>query len=138
MLAEFVEDFRHGAALLFGVVGARSLVADPESVNPHFQDFLDFVLTDGLDAGEGEDGNLLAAGNHAIAELHRALFIEEKVLVQDKEHEAWVHGDIAFDHGVNVLSFREELDVFAPKIVRRAAEIAAVGAAQAGENLARA
>jgi hypothetical protein len=59
VIAKLLENLGGGPALLLGVVGARSLVADPEPVNAHLQNFLHGVLTDGLDAGEREDRKLL-------------------------------------------------------------------------------
>ena len=92
VLAKFGENVRDRPALLFGVIGARPFVTDPEAVNPHLQNFLDGVLADGLDAGEGEDGKFLAALHHAIAELHRPLFVEQKILIQDEEDQVRVRG----------------------------------------------
>ena len=127
-----------GAALLFGVTRTRSLVADPETVDAHFEDFLDRVLADRLDAGERENRQGLAALHHAIAELHRPFLVQQKILVDDQEDQARIHVEVPLDHGENVFAVGQQLDVFALVEVRRATEIAAVGATKPGENLARA
>jgi hypothetical protein len=115
VLAEFGEDFGHRPALLLGVVRPRAFVADPESVNAHLQNFLDLVLADGLDAGEGEDRRPFCRPCHALAEFHRPLFVQQKILVDDQEHQARIQVVIAFHHVVNVAPGGQQLDVLARK-----------------------
>ena len=132
--AQLAEQLRHRAALLLGVSGARPFVADPESVDPHLQDLRDRVLADGLDAGEGEDRERAAAGDDAVAQLEGSLPVEEEVLVQDDRRHPRLDLLIALDHAVDVVPAVEQADVFSLEEVRRAAEIAAVGTAEAPED----
>ncbi len=129
VLAEFGENLVHRPALLLGVTRPRAFVADPETVNAHLQDFFHLVLADGLDAGEREDRKPFAARQNAFAKFHRALFVEQKILVNNQKHQARIEIVIAFHHVVNVAPGRQQLDVLARKEMRRAAEIAAVRAA---------
>src|SRR4030095_3335301 len=138
MLAKLREDVRDGPALLFGIIRARPFVADPEAVDSHLQDFLDRVLADRLDAGEGEDRELLSAFHHTIAGLHRPLFVEKKVLVENQENQVRVQIEVTLGDGVDVLALGQQLDVFPRKEMRGAAKIAAVGTTQSGEDFSRA
>ena len=138
MLAKLGQNVSDGPALLFGVIGARALVADPETVNAHLQNFLDGVLADRLDAGEGEDGKLLSAFDHALAKFHRPLFVQQKIFVENEKDQVGVQFQVAFRDGVNIPAVRQQLDVFAREEMGRAAKIAAVGTAQPREDFSRA
>ena len=123
---------------MLGVIRTRAFVADPKSVNAHLQNFLHLVLADGLDAGKGEDRGPFAALQNAVAELHRALFVEQKILVDDQKNQARIEVEIPFHDVVNVTPGRQQLDVLAGEEMRGAAKVAAVRAAEAGENFPRA
>ena len=138
MFAKLGENLRDGPALLFGVAGARPLVANPEAVDAHLQDLLGRVLADGFDAGKDEDRKRLPTLYHAVAELHRPLLVEQEVLVQDREDHVRVRVEIALHHGEDIFAIRQQLDVFAGEKVRGAAKVAAVRAAQTGEDHSRA
>ena len=138
VLAKLRDDVLDRPALLLGVTGARPFVADPEAVNPHLQDLLDGVLAEGLDAGEREDGQRLAAFHHAVAELHRPLLVEQEILINDEQDQVRVQVEVTLGDGVDVLALGQQPDVLALEEVRGAAEIAAVRAAQPGEDFARA
>ncbi len=138
MLAKFVEDISNGASLLLGVIRPRALVANPKAVYAHFQDFFHLVLADGLDAGKREDGRPFAARQNAFAEFHRPLFVEQEILVENQKDQARVEVKVTFHDVVNVASGRQQLDVLAREEMRRATEIAAVRAAEAGKDFTRA
>ena len=123
-------NFRDGPPLLLGVIRPRPFVTNPETVNAHLQNFLHCILADRLAAGEGEDRKLLPAFDHTLAKLHRALFVEQKVFVENQEHEARILIEITFRHGVNVPAGRQQFDVFAGEEVRSAAKVATVRATQ--------
>ena len=137
MLAQFPEDLLGRPARALLVAGARAFVADPDPVDAHLQELLDLVLAEGLDAREGEDGEGPAGLDHEVPELHGPLFVEQEILVDDREGHVRVHVQVALDHLVDVPARRQELDVLALEEMRGAAEVAAVGTAQPGEDHAR-
>jgi len=123
-----------GPAHLFGVSGARPFIADPETVDSHFQDLGDGVLADCFDAGEGEDRKRFAAGDDAVAQLESPFAVEEKVLVEDDHRHLRFDLLIALDHAIDVGAGVEKTDVFSLEEVRRAAEIAAVRTSESAED----
>ena len=81
VLAKFSDDFCNRSPLLLGVARARAFVSNPEAVNTHLQYFFDFVLANGFDTREGEDGKLVPALDDAIAKFHGPLLVEQEIFV---------------------------------------------------------
>src|SRR5579862_3288256 len=132
--AKLGKDLLDGSALLFCVAGARALVADPEPVDPHFQDLFDGILADGFDAGKNKDGKGSSAPYHAVSKLHGPLLVEQEILVEDREDHLGIQLEVALHHGEDVFAGGQELDVLAREKVRGAAKIATVGTAQPGKD----
>ena len=137
MRAKLRDDVLDRPALLFGVAGPCSLVPDPEAVDPHLQNLLDGVLAESLDAREREDRQGLPALHHTVAELHRPLLVEQEILIDDQQDQFRVEVEVTLRDGVDVLALGQQPDVLARKEMRGAAKIAAIRAAQPGEDLAR-
>src|ERR1017187_4339020 len=134
MLPKFSKDFIDRPPLLLGIIGARPFIADPKTVDSHFKDFFDGVLADCLDTGEDENRQGFARLEHAIAELHCPLLVEQKILVDDEEHQVRMLRVVTFRYGVDILTVRQQLDVFALEEMRGAAEIAAIRTAESRKD----